>query len=113
MYSAGKIVKGKITNITHFGFFIETDQGWKGLIHISEVSEKYVYNIEDYFDKGQDVEVLILSVDEEKKQLSCSYKQANNIALEQKTFNSKEDFDKLQNNLQVHIKDTLDKIEKD
>ena len=111
MYKTGEIIKTKITNITHYGFFVEAEEGWKGLVHISEISENYVYNVEDHFTRGQVVDVAILSIDNEKRQLSCSYKQANKNEIETKKFDSQEDFNSVEESLDKSLKYTLDKME--
>ncbi len=110
MYKSGDIIKVRITNITHFGFFFAADNNWKGLVHISEISDNYIYNIADYFEKGQEVEVLILDVDEKKKQINGSYKHINIDQIETKKFNSTKDFDKLKDSLKPAIDDAIKKI---
>ncbi|MCG8400769.1 MAG: S1 RNA-binding domain-containing protein, partial [Firmicutes bacterium] len=45
---AGEIVQGKVTGITNFGAFIELPGGVTGLVHISEIAEEYVKDINDF-----------------------------------------------------------------
>lgn len=73
MIKKGEIVYGKITNILGYGAFAVIGE-YDGLIHISEVSDYYVHQIEDYLKVGQKVKLKVLDVDEEKKQLKLSYK---------------------------------------
>ena len=72
--SAGEIVEGKITGITKFGAFAELPEHQVGMVHISEVSNSFVKDINDYIEKGQEVRVKILTVDENGK-ISLSIKQ--------------------------------------
>ncbi len=66
-----KIAHGKVTEIISFGAMVKLDDGSRGLIHISEVSDDYVYNVQDYLAVGMEVTVAILSErDQNKKRLS-------------------------------------------
>jgi len=69
----GDIVKGRITSIKPYGAFVKIDGSVDGLIHISEISNGFVRNIEDYLTVGDEVEVEIVKVSEDNK-LSLSYK---------------------------------------
>ncbi|WP_342269120.1 S1 RNA-binding domain-containing protein [Spiroplasma endosymbiont of Aspidapion aeneum] len=74
-----EIIKVVITDIVTFGAFCTTninDVQYKGLIHISEISNDYVNDIRDYLSPGQEVNAMILSIDDDKKQLSLSIKKA-------------------------------------
>jgi len=66
-----KIAHGKVTEIISFGAMVKLDDGSRGLIHISEVSDDYVYSVADYLAVGMEVTVAILSErDANKKRLS-------------------------------------------
>lgn len=66
----GDIVEGKVTGITKFGAFVELPGGDNGLVHISEISNDYVENVEDYVKKDQKVKIKVLSMDKGKISLS-------------------------------------------
>ncbi len=70
---AGRTCKGKVTSITKFGAFVRLENGSNGLIHISQVSDAYVSDVEEYLSVGQEVEPRILSVDE-KGRISLTLK---------------------------------------
>ncbi|BED91922.1 MAG: S1 RNA-binding domain-containing protein [Candidatus Improbicoccus pseudotrichonymphae] len=72
IYKAGDIVEGIIDNITDFGAFITLPNGGKGLVHISEISCKYVKNVSDYVTLKQKVKVKVLSNNNGKIALSMS-----------------------------------------
>lgn len=71
----GKIVEGKITGITSFGAFVQTEGGKTGLVHISEVALNFVKDINEYLKEGDTVKVKVLSIDDNGK-VSLSIKKA-------------------------------------
>lgn len=71
----GKIVEGKVTGITNFGAFIQLPDGKTGLVHISEVAEQYVKDINAHLKENQSVKVKVISVDNNGK-ISLSIKKA-------------------------------------
>lgn len=74
-YEVGTIVKGKVTGITKFGAFVETQEGKKGMVHISEISRSYVEDIKKELSIGQTVECKVISIADDGK-LALSIKQA-------------------------------------
>ena len=66
-------LKGKITGIKKFGAFVELPEGKSGLVHISEVADNYVENVEDHLSVGDEVEVKVLSIADDGK-ISLSIK---------------------------------------
>jgi len=74
----GQIINGKITGLANFGAFIDLGDGKTGLVHISEVSDKFIENIKDELEVGQDVTVKVLSIaDDGKIALSIRKAQEN------------------------------------
>lgn len=71
----GKILEGKVTGITKFGAFVELEPGTVGMVHISEISNTYVNDINEILKNGQTVTVKVLSIGEDKK-ISLSIKRA-------------------------------------
>ncbi len=71
----GSIVEGVITGITKFGAFVELPGGSTGLVHISEIADEYVKDINEFYKKTDKVEVKVLSV-EDKGKIGLSIKQA-------------------------------------
>lgn len=72
--SVGEIVNGKVTGITNFGAFVETEDGSRGMIHISEISRSYVEDIKSVLKIGQAVTVKVISVADDGK-IALSMKQ--------------------------------------
>ena len=63
----GGVVEGKVTGITKFGAFVDLADGKVGLVHISEVADVYVNDINDFLKVGQQVKVKVLNVDDRGK----------------------------------------------
>ena len=72
----GKVIEGKVAGIANFGAFIRLPDGKIGLVHISEIADEYVKNINSYLKENQSVKVKVISVDEDGK-ISLSIKKAN------------------------------------
>lgn len=68
----GDIVKGEITAVKQYGAFVKLEDGYIGLIHISEFSDGFVRSIEDYVTIGDVIELKVIKMNREK--LSLSYK---------------------------------------
>jgi small subunit ribosomal protein S1 len=73
-YKEGDTVDGKVTKVVTFGAFVEILPGVEGLVHISELAQHHVENPREVVSQGQDVKVLILEVDAERRRLSLSMK---------------------------------------
>ena len=73
--AVGNVVEGKVTGITNFGAFIQLPEGKTGLVHISEVSNEYVKNINDHLKENQIVSVKILTIEPNGK-ISLSIRKA-------------------------------------
>lgn len=70
---AGQVVEGTVQRITDFGAFVDIG-GVDGLVHISELAHTHVDKVTDVLSEGQEIQVEILSVDEENERISLSYK---------------------------------------
>jgi S1 RNA binding domain protein len=74
--AVGDIVEGTVTGITNFGAFVELPTGQTGLVHISEVADTYVNDINDHIKKTDKVKVKVLSLDPTGKRIGLSIRQA-------------------------------------
>jgi len=72
----GDIVKGKVTVIKPYGAFVKINDEIDGLVHISEVSDGFVKNIEDFIAVGDVLDLEVLELHEDNK-VSLSYKRTN------------------------------------
>jgi small subunit ribosomal protein S1 len=75
-YPVGARLKGKVTNVTDYGAFVELEPGVEGLVHVSEMSwvKKNVHP-NKIVNPGQEVEVMVLEVDSNKRRISLGLKQ--------------------------------------
>ncbi|ARU91478.1 hypothetical protein SCLARK_00865 [Spiroplasma clarkii] len=76
----GQTVKVTITNLANFGAFCDAEidgKVYKGLIHITEITNGFVSNIADYVNVGDVKDGYVISVDEEKNQAKISLKRVN------------------------------------
>lgn len=71
----GKIYKGKVKRIMNFGAFCEILPNKEGLCHVSELSDKYVKNVEDVVKVGDEIMVKVVGIDELGR-INLSKKQA-------------------------------------
>jgi small subunit ribosomal protein S1 len=75
-YPVGSRIQGTVRNLTDFGAFVEIEEGIDGLIHVSDLSwAKRVMNPSDILSEGEQVEVVVLSIDSEKQRVSLGLKQ--------------------------------------
>jgi len=82
--NVGQKIKGKIASITDYGLFVEVMRGVEGLVHISEVSwTDRINDLHGKFKVGQEIEVLVVSLDKENRRMSLSVKQLDKNPWEQ------------------------------
>lgn len=75
-YVVGSTLKGKVTNITSYGAFVEIEQGIEGLVHVSEMSWlKNNSSPNKFINVGQEVEVMVLDVNSQNHRISLGMKQ--------------------------------------
>ncbi len=75
-YPSGSKMYGKVTNITDYGCFVEIEEGVEGLVHMSEMdwTNKNVHPSK-VVQSGEEVEVMVLEIDEERRRISLGVKQ--------------------------------------
>ena len=75
-YPAGTVLTGTVRNITNFGVFVEIEPGIDGLVHVSDLSwTKKIRHPGDMVDEEQELDVVILNIDEERRRISLGHKQ--------------------------------------
>ncbi len=72
---AGMVLEGVVTNVTKFGAFVDIGVHQDGLVHISELSNRYIKEPSEAVKTGQIVKVKVLSVDAKAKRIALSIKQ--------------------------------------
>lgn len=74
-FAVGTRVKGKVTNVTDYGIFVEVKEGVEGLVYVSEISWKKNISPSKITSPGEEVEVVILDVDVSKRRMGLGIKQ--------------------------------------
>ena len=70
----GMVLEGVVTNVTKFGAFVDIGVHQDGLVHISELSNRYIKDPSEAVKTGQIVKVKVLSVDAKSKRIALSIK---------------------------------------
>ncbi|CAM3099082.1 S1 domain-containing RNA-binding protein [Paenibacillus sediminis] len=79
----GTKLEGKVTGITHFGAFVDLSGGVTGLVHISEIADNYVKDVNDHLKINDVVTVKVINIDKDGK-IGLSIKQAVDKPVESK-----------------------------
>ncbi len=75
-YPVGAVIRGQVRNITDFGIFVGIEDGIDGLVHISDLSwTTRVKHPSEMFEKGDEVEAVVLNIDVENERFSLGIKQ--------------------------------------
>ena len=75
----GMVLTGTVRNVIDFGVFVDIGVHQDGLVHISQVSKKFIRHPSEVVSVGDIVQVVVLEVDEKKKRISLSMKQAPKV----------------------------------
>lgn len=112
-FIVGNIVKGEVTGIESYGIFIKIDNKYNGLIHISEITNNFVKDVNDFVNIGELIYAKIIDIDEENHNLRLSIKGLNYKVdnKNQKVKESIRGFSPLQENLSRWTEETLKSFE--
>ena len=113
-YKVKEVIKCKVTGISNFGIFVVTKDLYKGLIHISEVSNEFVRDINDYVKIDDIIYAKIIEIDENLKQLKLSIKDIDfaNTGVDRNQMDLTVGFDKLKEHLPIWMDEKLKEYEK-
>ena len=117
-YQVGDLIIGKVTSVKPYAIFLAFDDETKGLLHISELSDAYIRDIEKYGTVGDEIKVKVLSIDQYNGFLRVSVKkipveeQYSTHVNEQRIYLSEneKDFSVLEEKLPTWISETLKKV---
>jgi len=70
----GMILNGLITNITNFGAFVDIGVKQDGLVHISQIADKFISHTSEAVKLGDQVRVKVVEIDEQRKRIGLSMK---------------------------------------
>ncbi len=73
----GEIYEGVVDGVVDFGAFVEIAPGVSGLVHISEITDKFIENVDEHVKVGDTVKVKLLEIDEKSGKMKLSMKEAN------------------------------------
>lgn len=76
-YSPGDVVEGKVVSLKSYGAFVALESDVIGLLHISEVADGFIEDINNYINIGESIIVKILDIDYEQKKAKLSRKVLN------------------------------------
>jgi general stress protein 13 len=71
----GDVVKGQVTGVTKYGVFMSFEDEYSGLVHISEVSNKYVKDLKERFMVGDIIRAKVIDIDTNTNHLKLSIKE--------------------------------------
>lgn len=112
-YEKDKIVTGYVTGIEKYGIFVNLDEYYSGLIHISEISTGFVRNVSEYVNIGETIKMKVMSVNEKNHQVKLSIKNIDyRIGKKKRTkiVETEHGFDTLKENLPMWISNKIDEF---
>lgn len=110
---SGDIVEGQITGVTKYGVFVSLEDNYVGLIHISEVSNKFVSDLTKLFTIGNVIKVKVLEIDEDKLQVKLSIKKIQSSIKKRKSIQEKgKGFKAIEENLYNWVDEKMEEFEK-
>ena len=109
----GDIVQCEVSGITEYGVFVKITNDYNGLIHISEISDKYVSDVDKLYVIGDILTAKVIEIDEKKKQVKLSIKDNKDNKKKKKKIEEKgEGFKPLKENLTRWIEERMKELEK-
>jgi len=113
--TVGMVVPGVVTNITRFGAFVDIGVKQDGLVHVSEISHRYITDPNEALKLNQHVQVKVLEVDINRKRIALSIKQTEEVAAKKgkQSFNSSnQGFKKKEQEASIPMDDALSLLKK-
>ncbi|SFD73335.1 S1 RNA binding domain protein [Lentibacillus persicus] len=105
----GSKLQGKVTGITNFGAFVEIEEGKTGLVHISEVADSYVKDINEHLSVGDEVTVKVINVEKDGK-IGLSIKKAKDKPPRQKNNNNRQRSESFESKMNKFLKDSDERM---
>jgi predicted RNA-binding protein with RPS1 domain len=118
-YYPGAVVSGTVVGIKPYGAFISLENDISGLLHISEITDLFVSDVNKYVQIGQVLKLKILDLDIEQKHAKLSLKAVKNVKnrrkynLSEEHFNAYKEFRILKEQLPRFIKETNLRLKKE
>ncbi len=102
-YGVGKLVEGKVVNLTNFGAFINLEENIDGLVPLSEISNRKIESPESVLSVGETVQTVVIKIDDKRKKISLSIRRAEKEEQKQIV----KDYNKTQNSDRILLKDVF------
>lgn len=107
------IVKGEVTGIESYGIFVKLEDDYSGLVHISEMSDRFVKDVNSYVKIGEEIHVEIKQINEDEKKCILSIKNINyRFDKNKKVRESVRGFYPLKKQLPIWIEEKTEEIKK-
>jgi len=109
-FKENEVIVAKVTGIQDYGAFVNIDDEYDGLIHISEISYGFVRNINDYVNVGDKIYAEVINIDNDSNQLRLSIKDIDyrkDGAKLKRIAETKNGFEPLKENLDLWIKNKI------
>ncbi|AST93993.1 S1 domain-containing RNA-binding protein [Sutcliffiella cohnii] len=115
----GSKLQGKVTGITNFGAFVELPGNITGLVHISEVADNYVKDINEHLKVGDEVQVKVINVEKDGKiglsikKASETYREPQQRSNQQRPKKQRDDFrpkENFEQKMARFLKDSEDRL---
>ena len=110
--AVGMIVPGVVTNLTRFGAFVDIGVKQDGLVHVSEIANKYITDPNEVLKLNDKVQVKVLEVDMNRKRIALSIKQTQEVQPKAKAKRSERRDNKVKNNPPATMDDALSMLKK-
>ena len=114
-YKIGDIISCTVSGIEPYGIFVSVDKKYSGLIHISEVSNEFVRNVNDYVTVGESIFCKIIDIDDKEHQMKLSIKDIDyaHTGMERDHIDTEKGFKILKENLPKWMEEKLSELEKE
>lgn len=114
-YKVGEVIKCKVSGIEPYGIFVSIDNNFNGLIHISEVSNEFVRDVNDYVKVDEEIFAKIIEIDGSEHQMKLSIKDIDfaNSGMERDEIDTSKEFKSLKDNLPIWMNEKLEEFNKD
>lgn len=108
----GSVVKGVVTGIQSYGIFVKLENGYTGLIHISEITDKFVSDVNKFATKDENIYAEVKEIDNKNKKCILSVKGLNYRAdIPRKINETVRGFTPLKEHLPIWIEKKLSELE--
>ena len=110
-YRIGDVITAKVTGVQPYGIFLALDEETQGLIHISEITNCFIFDISSYIKQDEILEVKVLSIKDNKINATLNFKQKKDTEKKEinslDTLNFEYGFDTLKQNMKLWQKKAM------